>query len=52
MISNTFFEDFSIAERFGKNAIIDTFNRTFEEWKEDYKYLTALVFTEGLRLLA
>lgn len=39
----TFYQDFSIAERFGVDAINDTFNRTFEEWKEDYQYLTELV---------
>ena len=39
----TFFEDFSIAENFGKKAIEDTFVRAFKEWKTDYKYLTELV---------
>lgn len=39
----TFWQDFSIAERFGLEAIQDTFNRAFEEWKEDYIYLTELV---------
>ena len=39
----TFWEDFSIAEKFGEEAIKDTFNRAFEEWKENYIYLTELV---------
>ena len=39
----TFFEDFSIAENFGEDAIRDTFVRAFKEWKHDYKYLTELV---------
>ena len=39
----TFFQDFSIADNFGVNAIRDTFNRAFKEWKKDYKYLTELV---------
>ena len=39
----TFFEDFSIADHFGKSAIVDTFNRAFKEWKSNYKYLTELV---------
>lgn len=43
MINNTFFEDFSIADRFGTNAIKDTYKRAFNEWKSDYEYLTALV---------
>lgn len=39
----TFFEDFTIADKFGKNAILDTYKRAFKEWKNDYKYLTELV---------
>lgn len=39
----TFYEDFSIADRFGENAILDTYKRAFGEWKSDYKYLTELV---------
>lgn len=41
--STTFWQDFSIADRFGNAAIQDTFNRAFEEWKSDYRYLTDLV---------
>lgn len=36
----TFWDDFTIAEAFGENAVRDTFNRAFEEWKGNYKYLT------------
>ena len=39
----TFYEDFSIADRFGAKAIKDTYNRAFKSWKKDYKYLTELV---------
>ena len=39
----TFYQDFSVAERFGKDAIVDTFNRSFGMWKNNYKYLTELV---------
>lgn len=39
----TFFTDFGIAEKFGKDAIKDTYNRAFKEWKHNYKYLTELV---------
>ena len=42
-VETTFWEDFSIAERFGLSAIQDTFNRAFKEWKEDYEFLTELV---------
>ena len=39
----TFWEDFSIADPFGLEAVQDTFNRAFEEWKSDHIYLTELV---------
>lgn len=39
----TFFEDFSIADNFGEEAIRDTYLRSFKYWKHDYKYLTELV---------
>ena len=43
LVSNTFWMDFTIADAFGVNAIKDTFNRAFKEWKGDYQMLTALV---------
>ena len=39
----TFWDDFSIADRFGASAIKDTFKRAYGEWKTDYIYLTELV---------
>lgn len=39
----TFWQDFSIADKFGANAVRDTFNRAFEEWKGNAVYLTELV---------
>lgn len=39
----TFWADFSIADRFGASAVRDTFNRAFQEWRDDYRYLTDLV---------
>ena len=39
----TFWQDFSIADRFGVDAIKDTYKRAFNEWKSNYKYLTELV---------
>lgn len=39
----TFWSDFSIADRFGVDAIMDTYRRAFNEWKDDYVYLTELV---------
>lgn len=40
---STFWQDFSIADAFGKSAIEDTYKRAFEDWKDDYIYLTELV---------
>lgn len=39
----TFWQDFSIADTFGKDAVENTFRRAFDEWKEDYRFLTELV---------
>jgi len=43
VLTTTFWEDFSIADRFGENAIKDTFKRAFNEWKGNHIYLTELV---------
>jgi len=42
-VETTFDMDFAIADRFGVNAVKDTFNRAFKEWKSDARYLTELV---------
>ena len=39
----TYYDDFSIAEQFGINAIKDTFNKNFEQAKTNYKWLTEFV---------
>lgn len=39
----TFWDDFSIADRFGVNAVKDTYKRAFEEWKDHVEYVTELV---------
>lgn len=39
----TFFDDFTIADRFGKDAIKDTYNRCFDGWKTNIKYFTEFV---------
>ena len=38
----TFWQDFTIADHFGENAVRDTFNRA-SEWQYDYRYVTDLV---------
>ena len=42
-LQTTFWNDFSIADRFGIEAINDTYKRAFSEWKDNYKYLTELI---------
>ena len=39
----TFLQDFAIANYFGTDAITDTFNRAFKEWKDNPVYLAELV---------
>ena len=39
----TFWQDFSIAERFGTEEIAATAHNCFEEWKHDIHYLTELI---------
>lgn len=41
--TTTFWMDFTIADKFGTEAIKDTYKRAFGEWKDDYLYLTDLV---------
>jgi len=48
----TFWTDFTIADKFGINAIKDTFNRAFKEWKTDYIYLTELVMVLNWKMWA
>lgn len=38
----TFWEDFSIADIFGLDAVKETFDLAFDSWKDNYKYLTEL----------
>lgn len=38
----TFWQDFSIADKFGIEAVKDTYKRAFSEWKDNYKYITEL----------
>lgn len=43
VMTTTFWEDFTIADRFGEAAVRDTFKRAFKEWKRNHIYLTELV---------
>ena len=39
----TFYTDFTFAELFGKEAIIDIYKRCLKEWSNDVRYFTAFV---------
>ena len=39
----TFFEDFSIADNFGAQAIRNTYVMAFNNWKHNVEYITELV---------
>lgn len=39
----TFYQDFSIADKFGISAIKDTYKRAKSEWQTNTEYLTELV---------
>ena len=41
-LKTTFWDDFTIADSFGLEAIRDTFNRSFYNWKNDVEYITEL----------
>ena len=39
----TFWEDFTIADAFGVDAINDTFKRSFDGWKNNVEHVTIMV---------
>ena len=39
----TFWDDFTIAENFNAKAVEQTAKKAFDEWKDNYKYLTELI---------
>lgn len=46
----TFWNVFTIADKFWTSAVKDTFQRAFDEWKSNYKYLTELVMVLNWKL--
>lgn len=42
-LETTFWSDFTIADMFWTSSVRETFQRAFDEWKSNYKYLTELV---------
>jgi len=42
-MKTTFWEDFTIADKFGVNGIEDTYQRAFNEWQSEVEYLKELI---------
>lgn len=51
-MKTTFWNDFSIADKFGLDAIQDTYNRALKEWKNDIVYMTELVIVLNHKIWA
>ncbi len=47
----TFYSDFSIADQYGVNAIKDTYERDFNEWKGDTEFVTELAMVLNWKCL-
>ena len=52
IIANTFWQDFSIADKFGAGAVEDTYKRAFKAFKKDIRYMTALAITLNHKIWA
>ena len=46
----TFWDDFSVAEPHGSDAVRDTYRRVMHEWSDNYVYLTELVLVLNHKL--
>lgn len=49
-LKTSFWMDFSIAEKFGLEAVMDTYERAFKEWKNDVVYVTELTMVLNWKL--
>jgi len=48
-LKTTFWDDFTIADAFGVDAIKDTFERAFNEWRNNVAYVTELAMVISAR---
>lgn len=46
----TFWQDFSMADKFGNEAIADTYRKVKAEWKDNYKHWTELCLVLNINL--
>lgn len=47
--ATTFWEEFCIAESYGKEGIVEHYNLVFDQWKNNLQYLTELVLVLNLK---
>lgn len=47
--STTFMMDYAIADRFGLDAVRDTYKRAFDAWKDDVRYMADMVLVLNQR---
>ena len=47
---STFWEEFSIAENYGRDAVKKHYDLVFSQWKDNIKFLTELVLVLSLKL--
>lgn len=47
--STTFMMDYAIADRFGPDAVRDTYRRAFDAWKDDVRYMADMVIVLNQR---
>ena len=47
---STFWEEFSIAENYGRDAVKEHYDLVFSQWKDNIKFLTELVLVLNLKL--
>lgn len=47
---STFWEEFSIAEDYGKDAVKEHYDLVFSQWKDNIKFLTELVLVLNIKI--
>ena len=46
----TFWEEFSVADQYGSEGIVEHYNLVFNQWKDNLKYLTELVLVLNIKI--
>lgn len=51
-MKTTFWQDFTIADAFGIEAIKDTYKNAFTSWKNNYEYVTELALVMNWKIFS